>query len=69
MVDHAWLCAAGVNVLGVFVRSAYEPENRDGFPDRSAYAPDVATVASPVIELAGSVVVAAGIVGLFVRSA
>jgi hypothetical protein len=40
-----------------------------GLFERSAYDPEVATVASPVIDAAGSDVTAAGMVGLFVRSA
>jgi hypothetical protein len=69
IVDHAWLCAEGAKLAGTLVRSAYDPENSVGLPDRSAYDPEVATVASPVIEAAGRLVTAAGIVGLFVRSA
>jgi hypothetical protein len=53
------LCADGTKLAGVFVRSAYDPENRDGLPNRSAYAPEVATVASPVIAAAASVVTGA----------
>jgi DNA-binding IclR family transcriptional regulator len=55
IVDHAWLWAEGAKLTGTLVRSAYDP--------------DVATVASPVIDAAGRLVTAAGIVGLFVRSA